>query len=103
MTFEASDRNSFKVQGGRVSATHVAFYLLFKVELQFFLQVFCDCQLIGLSLSPHTHAYKGGLTWTGSWPGSSEAAQHDVCRSRNDGDFSPAQENKPEHGFNELI
>lgn len=58
---------------------------------------------IGLSLSPHTHAYKGGLTWTGSWPGSSEAAQHDVCRSRNDGDFSPAQENKPEHGFNELI
>lgn len=102
MTFEASDRNSFKVQGGRVSATHVAFYLLFKVELQFF----CRClrlSAIGPSLSPHTHAYKGGLTWTGSWPGSSEAAQHDVCRSRNDGDFSPAQESKPEHGFNELI
>lgn len=56
MTFEASDRNSFKVQGGRVSATHVAFYLLFKVELQFFLQVFCDCQLLD-SRSHHTHMH----------------------------------------------
>lgn len=32
------------------------------------------------------------LTWTDSSPGRSETAQHDVCRSRSDGDFSPETE-----------
>lgn len=31
------------------------------------------------------------LTWTSSWPGSSEAAQHVVFLSRKDGHFSPAE------------
>lgn len=73
----------------------------FVPALQGFGRVFAgfgSCQL--LDLCSH-HRHRGELTWTGSWPGNSEAAQHDVCRSRNDADFSPAHENKPEKDFNE--
>lgn len=60
MTFEASDRNSFKVQGGRVRATHVAFNLLCKVELQCFLQVFATVSFLDPDSHPkHTHTKVG--------------------------------------------
>lgn len=50
---------------------------------------FIGYEVLNPRLYTHTH-----LTWTNSWPGSSEAAQHDVCDSRNDGDFSPAEQRK---------
>ena len=42
-----------------------------------------------------TYSWTGGtnasqLTWIYSWTGSTAAAQHEVCRSRKAGDFSPS-------------
>ena len=55
-----------------------------------------------------TYGWTGGtdasqLTWIYSWTGSTAAAQHEVCRSRKAGDFSPSGGEQKTHASSAIL